>query len=61
MTRKKLRRYRKKHLKAHEANNGGSHTTEAESSSPFSKNSLNMESFMALQPPLNVTPPVIRT
>lgn len=59
ITRKKLRRYRKKHAKTQD----GPPTAPAahSNSNVFRKNSLNMENFMALQPPLNVTPAVIRT
>lgn len=58
MTRKKLRRYRKKHLKAHDLTSNGGDSNSL-SSGLYGKNSLNMENFMSLQPPL--TPTVIRT
>lgn len=57
MARKKLRRYRKKHLKTQDMQAAAGNST----TTPFSKNSMNMDNFMALQPPLNVTPAVIRT
>ena len=59
MTRKKLRRYRKKHLKAHDLTSNGTESGSSLSSGLYGKNSLNMENFMSLQPPL--TPTVIRT
>ncbi|TMW54134.1 hypothetical protein DOY81_000810 [Sarcophaga bullata] len=59
MTRKKLRRYRKKHLKAHDLTSNGGDSASSLPSGLYGKNSLNMENFMSLQPPL--TPTVIRT
>lgn len=54
MARKKLRRYRKKHLKLHDVNPNMDGHNSYSSKQP-------MDTFMGMQPPMSAAPPVVRT